>query len=103
MGTNYYFGDFRIPELFVSNPTNITFKYEVKHLSIKAVHFSGPVTVVIWDDGTKTMVRCNAENFDHEKGLAMAIAKKFLGTNKSGSNYYDIFKKWLPEDEKEEM
>ena len=68
---------------------------------IKTVHFSGPVTVVIWDDKTKTVVRCNNENIDYEKGLAMAIAKKALGTNKSGSNYYDIFKKYLPEDKEE--
>jgi hypothetical protein len=57
------------------------------------------VTAVIWADGTKTIVRCNNDNLDHEKGLAMAIAKKALGTNKSGSNYYDIFKKWLPKED----
>ena len=69
--------------------------------NIKTVHFSGPVTVVIWEDKTKTIVRCNNENVDYEKGLAMAIAKKMFGTNKSGSNYYDIFKKWLPKIEEE--
>jgi hypothetical protein len=67
---------------------------------IKTVHFSGPVTAVIWEDKTKTLVRCkDGEEPDYEKGLAMAIAKKALGTNKSGSNYYDIFKKWLPKNE----
>lgn len=62
---------------------------------IKKVHFSGPVTTVIWEDGTKTQVRCENEDFDPEKGLAMAISKKVLGTNKSGSNYYDEFNKWI--------
>lgn len=67
---------------------------------IKNVHFSGPCTVVIWEDKTKTVVRCKDNDVvDYEKGLAMAIAKKALGTNKSGSNYYDIFKKWLPKEE----
>ena len=67
---------------------------------IKTVHFSGPCTVVIWEDKTKTIVRCKDNDMiDYEKGLAMAIAKKALGTNKSGSNYYDIFKKWLPKEE----
>ena len=71
---------------------------------IKNVHFSGPVTAVIWEDGTKTIVRCQEGNvLDPEKGLAMAIAKKALGTNKSGSNYYDIFKKYLPKPEVEEV
>lgn len=70
---------------------------------IKTVHFSGPVTAVIWEDKTKTIVRCKDGDVpDYEKGLAMAIAKKALGTNKSGSNYYDIFKKWLPKPEIED-
>ena len=65
---------------------------------IKKVIFNDPVTVVLWLDGTKTIVKCEDEDFDPEKGLAMAIAKKYLGTNKTGSNYYDTFKKWIPED-----
>lgn len=65
---------------------------------IKKVIFSGPMTIVLWNDGTKTMVECKEEDFDYEKGLAMAIAKKYLGTNKNRSNYYDAFKKWIPED-----
>lgn len=71
---------------------------------IKKVHFSGPVTCVIWADGTKTLVRCSENDmYDYEKGLAMAIAKKALGTNASGSNYYDIFKEWLPSEEEAEI
>lgn len=66
---------------------------------IKKVIFNDPVTVVIWESGAKTIVRAENEAFDPEKGLAMAICKKALGTNKSGSNYYDIFKKWLPKEE----
>ena len=64
---------------------------------IKNVIFSGPCTIVQWTDGDKTIVRCENENFDKEKGLAMAIVKKLFGTNESKSNYNDIFKKWLPE------
>lgn len=59
---------------------------------IKKVHFSGPCTIVLWDDNTKTIVRAQNEVFDPEKGLAMAIAKKFLGGNKG--RYFDEFKKW---------
>lgn len=65
--------------------------------AIKKVHFNDPVTVVIWTDGTKTIVRCGeGESYDPEKGLAMAIAKKALGNK---GNYYEVFKKWLPETE----
>lgn len=64
---------------------------------IKNVYFNNPVTVVIWTDGSKTIVKANGEEpYDPEKGLAMAIAKKFMGDNETKSNYYDVFKKWLP-------
>lgn len=65
---------------------------------IEKVIFNDPVTVILWSDKTKTIVRCNDGKYDPEKGMAMAVAKKFLGTNDSGSNYYDVFKKWLPEE-----
>lgn len=69
---------------------------------IKGVIFSGPCTIVKWSDGDKTIVRCENEDFDKEKGLAMAIVKKFFGTNETKSNYNDIFKKWIPEEKEEE-
>lgn len=67
---------------------------------IEDVIFHGPCTIVKWSDGDKTIVRCKIEDFDKEKGLAMAICKKMMGTNKTKSNYYDIFKKWLPKEVK---
>ena len=66
------------------------------NLSIKNVIFNNPATIVFWSDGTKTVVKAEGEPFDPEKGLAMAIAKKSLGNK---GNYYDEFKKWLPEEE----
>lgn len=110
---------------------------------IKKVIFNNPVTIVLWTDGTKTVVKAQAiktvemtkamffksdasdvtkfiglksgqtykafykgetnsffidvyDDFDPEKGLAMAIAKKALGNKGS---YYDKFKKWLPKEE----
>ena len=65
---------------------------------IKNVIFSGPCTIVQWTDGDKTIVRCENEDFDPEKGLAMAIVKKLFGTNESKTNYNDIFKKWIQEE-----
>lgn len=56
---------------------------------IKNVIFNPPATIVFWADGTKTVVKAHGEEFDPEKGLAMAIAKKALGTG-----YYPEIKKW---------
>lgn len=66
----------------------------VNPFSIKNVYFNNQVTVVMWEDGTKTIVRCGEnDQYDPEKGLAMAISKKVLGNK---GNYYNCFKKWLP-------
>ena len=73
-------------------------RYSDKEKEIVDVIFNGPATIVFWGDGTKTVVKCSEEEFDHEKGLAMAIAKKFLGTGETQGNYYNTFKKWIPEE-----
>ena len=64
---------------------------------IKNVIFNDPATIVFWEDGTKTVVKCqDGDEFDLEKGLAMAIAKKAYGNNGS---YCNKLKKWLPKEE----
>ena len=64
---------------------------------IKDVIFNEPATIVMWSDGTKTVVKCQeGEGYDPEKGMAMAISKKALGNM---GNYCEVFKKWLPEEE----
>jgi hypothetical protein len=61
-------------------------------VEIKEVIFNPPATIVFWADGTKTVVQAReGDEFDPEKGLAMAISKKALGNQ---GNYYNHFKKW---------
>jgi hypothetical protein len=65
---------------------------------IEDVIFSGPATIVLWKDGTKTVVKTrNREAFDPEKGIAMAIAKKALGNKGS---YYNTINHWVKENQK---
>lgn len=62
--------------------------------NIKDVIFSDRVTIILWKDGTKTMVRAGKrENYDPEKGFAMAVCKKMFGNE---GNYYEVFKKYVP-------
>ena len=62
--------------------------------AIKTVHFNDPMTIVLWEDGTKTMVKCqDGDTYSEELGLAMCIAKKALGNK---GNFNEVFKKWLP-------
>ena len=60
---------------------------------IEKVIFNPKATIVFWSDHTKTIVKLDKDDErDDEKGLAMAISKKFLGNK---SNYYNEFRKWL--------
>ena len=62
---------------------------------IKVVHFNDPMTIVIWEDGTKTMVKCqDGDVYSEELGLAMCISKKALGNK---GNFNKVFRKWVPE------
>lgn len=58
--------------------------------AIKEVIFHDPATIVYWEDGTKTVVKCQDEQFDKEKGLLAAIAKKVYGNK---GNFNNIIKK----------
>ena len=62
-------------------------------LTIKDVIFNPPATIILWMDGTKTVVKDQGEVFyDPEKGMAMAVAKKAFGNQ---GNYYNQFKKYI--------
>ena len=70
------------------------------NVSIRKVIFSNPATIVLWSDGTKTVVKCGPYDiFDKEKGLAMAIVKKMAGND---SRFHKVFKKWCKPDETNE-
>ena len=62
------------------------------------IHFNGPATIVEWNDGTKTVVKCQkGDTFDPLTGVAMCCMKKMLGTNESGSNYLNNVTKLIDE------
>ena len=63
--------------------------------TIKDVIFNDPATIVIWKDGSKTVVKCQKETgdtYNKELGLAMCIIKKCCGNK---GNYNDVFNKWI--------
>ena len=64
---------------------------------IREVIFNNPATIVIWWDGTKTVVKCEeGDTFDKEKGIALCFMKKINGNK---GNYNNIFKEFIKEDE----
>lgn len=66
----------------IKHDRDLAMAYAVKRASYKPsrVIFNPPATIVFWNDGTKTIVKCREDdNFDEEVGLAMAIAQKVAG------------------------
>lgn len=73
--------------------TNMAFVFEPKSkYEIEQVIFNNPATIVIWKDGTKTVVKCQeCDTYNKEVGLAMCFAKKAMGNK---GNFNEIFKKY---------
>lgn len=56
------------------------FQLPASPFEYKKVIFNDPATIVLWADGTKTVVKCDErESFDPEKGLSMCFMKKAAG------------------------
>lgn len=78
-----------INKLFVAPITDVI----ANTINAKKVIFNGPATIVMWKDGSKTVVKAQyGETVDYEKGLAMAIVKYVMGNK---GNYYTKFSKLL--------
>ena len=78
---SFTFPDFRPDLRLVVSPTP------------KKVIFHEPATIVYWEDGTKTVVKCKkGEKFDKWTGLAMAYMKKTMGIRHE--NFHSFFKRW---------
>ena len=57
-------------------------------------------TVIVWKDGTKTVVKCQeGEDFDFEKGIAMCFMKKAFDDR---GCYNDMFKEAIKQMESKE-
>lgn len=65
--------------------------------NVKKIIFNDPATIVLWTDGSKTVVKTHNEDFDAEKGIAMCFMKKACDNKASFNN---VFKKWIPDDMK---
>lgn len=69
-----------------NDQTRITWAYPTP----KKMVVNGPATIVFWSDGTKTIAKCcKDEPFDPEKGVAIAIAKKFVPSNTRNKMFDD--------------
>lgn len=79
--------DWQLQQRLMRNMLNSVYGAQnSKLMGIKKVIFNAPATIVLWNDGTKTVVKCSEDDiFDPEKGLAFCFLKKLLG-----DRYYKI-------------
>lgn len=74
---------------------NVTNVIANPSFEIKKVIFNDPATIVLWEDGTKTVVKVqDGDIYDEYTGLALCIAKKALGNK---PNFNNVFRKWVPD------
>ena len=70
-------------------------------LNVSKIIFNPPATIVFWEDGTKTVVKCSAEDeFSEYYGFLAALGKKVYENNNQIKKLIDKKAEWhYPEDE----
>lgn len=62
--------------------------------AIRQIIFSGPKTIVIWSDGSKTIVSCSKDDtYDGYIGFCAAVAKKMFGSTSQVKKVIDKYTK----------
>ena len=51
--------------------------------------FNGPATIVFWNDGTKTVVKCTREIYNKRTAIMWAIMKKAYGSSSRVNKAFD--------------
>ena len=70
-------------------------QFEKVTKNISKVIFNEPATIILWKDGSKTVVKTqDNEPFDREKGFLMAVMK-YLNDGKA--NFNNVIKEWCDE------
>lgn len=62
--------------------------------AIHQIIFSGPKTIVMWKDGTKTIVSCGeGDQYDRYVGFCAAVTKKMFGSTTKINKIIDQYTK----------
>lgn len=68
----------------------MSFDDDKNPFGIKSVIFNGPATIVFWNDGTKTVVKCAEEEIYNKRTAIMwAIMKKAYGNSSRVNKAFD--------------
>lgn len=61
---------------------------------VERVIYNDPATIVLWKDGTKTVVTCShGDVYDRQTGFLLCCAKKLFG---NGGRFNDVIREHCP-------
>lgn len=85
-------------------PRSKTFGYLTAHCayvpSIEKVIFNPPATIILWEDGTKTVVKTRkGTEFNPYYGFTAAVTKKVYGSNSRVNDFVE-HAEWCHKEEK---
>ena len=67
---------------------------QAPELEVVNVIYNDPATVVLWKDGTKTVVTCShGDVYDRQTGFLLCCAKKLFG---NGGRFNDVIREHCP-------
>ena len=85
--------DLEWAKTITTSSTGTMFTWRAIMAEPKKVIFNPPATIILWDDGTKTVVKCSEDDeYSKETGIALCFMKKYLGNHGS---YNKVFKRWI--------
>ena len=77
---NELYGGIAIQRLTPEMVLNITFPHRNKGKGIKQIFSNNPTTVILWEDGTKTISKCSDNDvYNVERGIEICMIKKAFG------------------------
>lgn len=73
--------------------------------NFKKIIFNDPATIILWNDGSKTVVKCGPDDkYDPEKGYVMCLLKRFCGNDTAMFHKFLKYgmKNYIPKEEVKE-
>ena len=65
--------------------------------TIRKVIYNPPATIILWKDGSKTVVKCSEDDiYDPMTGFLLCCLKHFLGADNDPAVFHRFLREWAP-------
>ena len=88
--TNEVIFSFDNQPILIKDKNGIVFSPMAIVLKPTKIIFNNPATIVFWNDGSKTVVKCSEDDiFDTYRGFTMAYLKRIMGSGRKAEKFVD--------------